>query len=253
MSLAQPPVLADLADRSNALMSSPQHLDGDPLAPHSLSAGELKQLIAAERAGVPFLAYRDELGLLRTSTVPTSERARTLGRRAEMDIAITWDAEVSGIHAEMQCLGGEVTIADDGLSTNGTFVNGSRVVGRARLRDRDLVRVGRTMLAFRSAEQSQVIATIAATSSPNVVKLTEMQRSILVALCRPLQEGATVATPATNQQIASEVYLSVDAVKMHLRNLFAKFRLVDLPQNQKRATLAEHALRQGLVTRRDLA
>jgi hypothetical protein len=39
----------------------------------------------------------------------------------------------------------------------------------------------------------------------------------------------------------------VDAVKTHLRILFHKFGVEHLPQNQKRARLAEMALEFGLV------
>ena len=234
------------------MASRPQD-DGDPLAPHTLSAAELKDLLGAERAGDPFFAYRDELGLLRIFPASPSERPYTLGRGSEMDLAVTWDAEVSGIHAEIQCFGEEVTIIDDGLSTNGTYVNGQRVTGRARLRDRDRIRLGRTALAYRSGSRSQALATIAAKDAPSLLRLTDMHRSVLVALCRPLRDDAAFVTPATNQQIASEVYLSIDAVKMHLRNLFTKFGLGALPQNQKRAKLAEHAMQLGLVTPRDLA
>jgi hypothetical protein len=225
---------------------------GDPLAPHSLSASELKELIAAERLSVPFLAYRDELGTLRMFPVQEGERSFTLGRRSEMDLAIDWDEEVSGIHAELQRYGSEVTIIDDGLSTNGTFVNGQKVVGRSRLRDRDRIRVGRTMLTYRSGEWPGGQTTVAAIDTPGAIKLTETQRDILIALCRPLADGAIVATPATNSQIAAEVCLSVEAVKTHLRSLFAKFEVADLLQGQKRAKLAEYALQHGVVTQRDL-
>jgi ATP/maltotriose-dependent transcriptional regulator MalT len=74
---------------------------------------------------------------------------------------------------------------------------------------------------------------------------------VLIALCRPYRE-ASFATPATNQEIAAEVFLSVDAVKMHLRTLFGKFQLAELPQNQKRATLVERALQFGVISHRDL-
>ena len=40
---------------------------------------------------------------------------------------------------------------------------------------------------------------------------------------------------------------------MHLRTLFAKFELSDLPQNQKRARLAECVLQNGIVLQRELA
>jgi hypothetical protein len=40
---------------------------------------------------------------------------------------------------------------------------------------------------------------------------------------------------------------------MHLRTLYAMFGLADLPQNEKRARLAECVLELGLVTQRDIA
>jgi DNA-binding NarL/FixJ family response regulator len=74
---------------------------------------------------------------------------------------------------------------------------------------------------------------------------------VLVALCRPYKD-TELATPATNQQIADELYLSVDAVKAHLRTLFGYFSVEHLPQNQKRSYLAMRALQDGVVARRDL-
>ena len=73
--------------------------------------------------------------------------------------------------------------------------------------------------------------------------LTETQRRIVDALSRPLRDSGPYASPATNQQIADEVFLSVDAVKGHLRALYAKVGIDELPQNRKRARLAELAIR----------
>jgi hypothetical protein len=227
----------------------------DPLARHSLSAAELKQLLAAERAGGAFLAFRDEQGTLRSYAVDGAggprETTSTIGRRAEADVSLGWDGEVSGLHAELHHIGGEWAVVDDGLSTNGTYVNGERISGRQRLRDGDRIRVGRTVLAYRAAQATIVDQTVAARDLPKI-ELTDAQRRVLVALCRPYRDG-NFATPATNQQIAAEIFLSVDAVKMHLRSLFAKFQLSDLPQNRKRATLAEQALQFGVISPRDLA
>jgi pSer/pThr/pTyr-binding forkhead associated (FHA) protein len=227
----------------------------DPLARHSLSAAELKQLLAAERAGGAFLAFRDEQGVLQSYAVDGADGPReatsTIGRRAEADVSLAWDGEVSGLHAELHHIGGEWTVVDDGLSTNGTYVNGERISGRQRLRDEDRIRVGRTVLAYRAAQATLVDRTVAARDLPKI-DLTDAQRRVLVALCRPYGDGS-FATPATNQQIAEEIFLSVDAVKMHLRSLFAKFQLSELPQNQKRATLAERALQFGVISPRDLA
>ena len=72
------------------------------------------------------------------------------------------------------------------------------------------------------------------------------------ALCRPYKDGTAFASPATNQQIAEELFLSVDAVKTHLRVLFAKFGIEQLPQNQKRIRLVERAFYSGLISERDL-
>ena len=210
---------------------------------------------AAERAGDAFLAFRDQQGLLRLFVARAREQSRdatsTIGRRAETDLSLAWDSEVSGLHAELHHLGGEWAIVDDGLSTNGTYLNGQRVAGRQRLRDGDRIRVGRTVLAYRAAQAALVQETVSAGEMP-VIELTDSQRRVLVALCRPLRESG-FATPATNQQIADEVFLSVDAVKMHLRTLFGKFKLGELPQNQKRAHLAEQALQFGVISHRDLA
>jgi predicted component of type VI protein secretion system len=232
-------------------MSAQPPKDGDPLARHSLSASELKELLAAERVGEAFLAYRDEQSQLRFFAANAQQATSTVGRRTETDLPLTWDSEVSGLHAELHYLGGEWTILDDGLSTNGTYVNGQRITGRQRLRDGDRIRIGRTVLAYRAAQATLVGETVAAGERPEL-QLTDTQRRVLVALCRPYRDGA-YATPATNQQIAGEVFLSVDAVKMHLRSLFGKFGLGELPQNQKRATLAEHALQFGVISHRDLA
>jgi hypothetical protein len=77
------------------------------------------------------------------------------------------------------------------------------------------------------------------------LQLTDTQHRILKALCRPVGGGSGFAPPATNQEIAEEVFLSVDAVKAHLRTLYRKYGIEDLPHNQKRARLAELFLEGG--------
>jgi len=74
---------------------------------------------------------------------------------------------------------------------------------------------------------------------------------VLVALCRPLSDGAA-RHPATNKAIAAELSLSVDAVKTHLRRLAVVLEVDDMPQNRKRTELAWKALETGVVTARDL-
>lgn len=224
----------------------------DPVAPHVSTPKEIKALVVAEREGVPFLAYRDGAGALQTFVLAADDAPLLIGRRQGADLQLAWDAETSGVHAELQCLGGEWTVVDDGLSTNGTFVNARRVTGRQRLRDGDRLRVGATVIAFNAAVGTPAAATNIGERYPQVDELSETQRRVLIALCRhQLTEGAFHA-PASNQEIATAVFLSVDAVKTNLRSMFGKYGLDELPQNQKRAALAELALRVGLVSSHDL-
>lgn len=138
----------------------------DPVAPHALSPRELKEVLAAERAGEPFLAFRDGEGCLRLFVLGADGQTRTVGRRSEMDLPLLWDSEVSGLHAELQCFKGEWMLLDDGLSTNGTYVNRQRVSARRRLRDGDRIRLGRTVLAYNAAQQQPAGKTVTAGAPP---------------------------------------------------------------------------------------
>jgi len=182
------------------------------------------------------------------------ERERlVVGRAAASDIALGWDVQVSRAHAELVRSGGEWTIVDDGLSRNGTWVNGERLSGRRRLTDGDVLRVGATSLTFHAigAEAGAPAGTVDAGQSAPGDTLTPSQRRVLVALCRPYRNGR-YAAPASNPEIAKELYLSVEAIRTTMRSLFAAFGIADLPQNQKRAALAEQALRTGVVRREEL-
>jgi hypothetical protein len=86
-----------------------------------------------------------------------------------------------------------------------------------------------------------------AADPPTDVLLTDTQARILAALCRPISEGNHFATPATNEEIADAVFLSVDAVKGHLRTLYRKFGIEDLPPGERRARLVELAVAGGYV------
>jgi pSer/pThr/pTyr-binding forkhead associated (FHA) protein len=214
-----------------------------PLDPHASTATDLKARIEAERRGTPFVVYRDGDG--KQALVELSGQELTVGRRPDNDVALPWDQEVSRLHAELQRIRGDWTVVDDGLSRNGTFVNGERIRGRHRLRDGDRLCFGETVVVYCAPSESDSQSTLVV-SSPAAVELSDTQRRVLVALCRPLVESA-FATPATNREIADRLFLSVDAVKAHLRVLFDRFGLQDLPQNQKRASLAATVLLNGIV------
>jgi pSer/pThr/pTyr-binding forkhead associated (FHA) protein len=215
------------------------------------SAPELKAQIEAERAGSPFLVYRDGDGQQQIVAVaPDSSPELWVGRGEAADLMLGWDEEVSSLHAQIVVIRDECTLIDDGLSRNGSFVNEERVHGRHRLRDGDVLRFGRTQVLFRRPGV-RTTETAIATGSGTAALITPAQRSVLTALCRPYKDGG-FAVPATNRQIAAELHLGPDAVKGHMRALFEALGVGDLPQNQKRAALAEQALQSGVVGRRDL-
>jgi hypothetical protein len=223
------------------------------LGPHSASAGELKERLEAERRGTPFLVLRDGGGVQRLIPLERHRAPVTIGRSEECDVRIEGDDQISRVHAELQCVGGDWTLSDGGLSRNGSFVNGERVQERRRLDDGDTMRFGRTAVAYRRpAASAGGGTTVLAWDLPGPGQLSEAQRAVLRALCRPFAVGTTYARPATNAQIAEELVLSLDAIKGHLRNLFNKFDLGDLPQNEKRLRLAERALTSGAVTLAEL-
>jgi pSer/pThr/pTyr-binding forkhead associated (FHA) protein len=213
---------------------------------------ELKAQLESERAGLPFLIYRDGAGRQQILTLSPERERVTVGRDSSSDIWIDWDTEVSRLHAELARIGQDWTISDDGLSRNGTHLNGERVSGRRRLHDGDVVRFGHTTAVFRAPLKADLTETVVAADVPDRASLSEAQRRVLLALCRPFKEASGYVTPATNQQIAAELFLSVDAVKTHLRALFGKFGIEQLPQNQKRVRLVELALKSGVISPRDL-
>jgi pSer/pThr/pTyr-binding forkhead associated (FHA) protein len=213
---------------------------------------EIAARLEAERDGQAHLVLRDGDGMQVVLPLDAAERRVTIGRGEGSDLQVHWDRDVSRAHAELEQIGGVWAISDEGLSRNGTFVNGDRVSSRQRLRDGDLVRVGSTAIVFRDPKSAGFSDTRIGAPELEPPRLSEAQRRVLLALCRPYKQPGPFTTPATNQQIAGDLFLSVEAVKTHLRALFAKFSVEDLPQNQKRARLIERAFQTGLVSERDL-
>jgi hypothetical protein len=222
-----------------------------PYALHRATPAELKDRLAAERRGCPFLLYRDGDDGQRIVDLGGAPERLTIGRSRTNGLVVDWDAEVSRVHATLERLGEEWTLVDDGRSRNGTFLGGERIHGRTRLNDGDAIGVGRTVIVFRGSVGNQTLLT-----APSALRarppVSEAQRRVLVALCRPYGERE-FAVPASNRQIADELVIGLETVKTHMRALFDAFALGDFPQHQKRAALAQRALELGLVTPRDLA
>jgi hypothetical protein len=217
---------------------------------HTGSPSELKERLEAERRGEPFLVYRDGDGVQCIFVLAASARL-TVGRRPENELALPFDANVSGVHAAFERAGGAWTIVDDGLSRNGSYLNGERIFGHRRLRDGDLLRLGATVLVYRAPGEDPYPTAVLDTAG-TAPALSATQRRVLVALCRPCKGAVGPSAPASNREIADELHLSVEAVKAHLRALFAKFSIPDLPHNRKRLRLVAEAFSTGAISPREL-
>jgi hypothetical protein len=69
------------------------------------------------------------------------------GRDASSDVRLPADGYASGRHARF-VRGEETDVVEDLNSTNGTFVNGERLVGSRPLRDGDRITLGQTQLRY---------------------------------------------------------------------------------------------------------
>lgn len=212
-------------------------------------ARALRARLAAEAGSAAFLLRTDAEGA--QHVVPLPGQRATVGRGAANALDLEGDPGVSRLHAALERLGADWVLADDGLSRNGSWVDGERVVGRRRLVDGARLRFGDTEVTFRDPAPDPRGAT-AVDDRAAPPALSAAQRAVLVALCRPFRDGGSYARPATNREIGEEVHLGVEAVKGHLRALFGKLAVGDVPQNEKRLRLVERAFATGAIGRGDL-
>lgn len=212
------------------------------------TGSELKMVMDREREGGDFALLRDDGGDLRLIDLDRQGDQLSIGRDASSAIPLTWDREVSRLHARLSRVGDAWVVEDDGLSRNGTYLNGERLAGSARLKDRDVLRLGNVTVSYRSAaggSRSETL-TSAETAAPEI---SAAEAKVLQALARPWAEGHGLTAPASNGEIAEELVLSVHTVKSHMRRLFEKFGLDQVPQSRKRAALVEAAFRAGVIGR----
>jgi DNA-binding NarL/FixJ family response regulator len=132
----------------------------------------------------------------------------------------------------------------DELSQNGSYVNGDRVNKRVRLEHKDVMCFGSTRITFQDRSSAEQMDSTARVSEETWAPMTARDRDVLRALCRPLVDDSS-ALPASNEDIAEEVALSVDSVKARLRVQYERYGLVDLRQGEKRVRLARLLLSNG--------
>jgi hypothetical protein len=178
--------------------------------------------------------------------VDLSHDRMTIGKGADNKISLSGDPTVSRLHAVIDHFDTGWCVSDLG-SSNGTYLNGERIWSAQRLRNGDEIRVGRTRLLFRDADDVAWTVTETDEAAP---RLTPRERDVLVVLCRPLLARDQFTEPSSIKEIAAELVVSDAAVKQHLLNLYDKFGLGGA--DHRRTRLANEAIRRGAVRLADL-
>jgi predicted component of type VI protein secretion system len=109
---------------------------------------EPPEIAEARRRGEPFLSYLDAHDRVQCLSLVDTWKRASIGRGPSADLGLPWDSEVSRVHAELIRVADDWTVVDDGLSENGTFLNGDRIERRRRLRDGDELRCGSTVVTY---------------------------------------------------------------------------------------------------------
>lgn len=168
----------------------------------------------------------------------------TVGRLETNGVELSGDAQVSRLHAVLECFSAGWCIRDLD-SSNGTFVNGQRIAGARVLHPGDEIRVGSTRLLFRSASTvPRARETLGALPAP---QLTPRERDVLLSLFLTPASGEAFAEPASTREMAKALSVSEAAVKQHLLRLYDKFEIYGEGE-RRRTRLANEAVRRGVVS-----
>jgi pSer/pThr/pTyr-binding forkhead associated (FHA) protein len=170
---------------------------------------------------------------------------QTIGRSAGCEVVVD-DEKVSRSHALLEKVGDSWCIRDLS-SSNGTFVNGTRIAADRPLLANEEIRVGDTRIVFR-ATGSQTDRRTVISADQVAPMLTAREQDVLDALCAPLLSTDPFPEPATTKTIAAGLFVSEAAVRQHLLRLYDKFAIHD-DDDRRRSRLAKEAIRMGAVSR----
>lgn len=172
----------------------------------------------------------------------------TVGRADTNDVVITDDPEISRVHAAVEWVAHGWCVRDLD-SSNGTFLNGSRLRGDKPLNGFDEVRVGRTRLLLSARERGD--AADHTDAPPPAPLLTAREREVLLAMLAPFVAASGVGALATPGEVAAALSITEAGVRQHLAVLYRKFAIDDT-SGRRPVRLANEAMRRGAVTLDDL-
>ncbi|GAF48601.1 FHA domain-containing protein [Rhodococcus wratislaviensis] len=165
------------------------------------------------------LCYTDGEGRERQLTLSADIRRVTVGRSHRSGLALTWDRTVSRLHAAIEWIGTGWSVIDDGLSRNGTFVNGERLAGRRRLRSGDIIQIGVTAVTFAGQHHPgpgtpQVRAFIAALAKHRLIFDEDVALAYLSALDGAASENNQFRY--TDERLEQEAHDLADRVRQSM-------------------------------------
>jgi predicted component of type VI protein secretion system len=166
-----------------------------------------------------------------------------VGRAPEADVQLD-DEAVSWNHLEIERRG-EVLMATDLDSRNGTVLNGEPLDRPRRLRDGDTLIVGGTRLEISLGPTPAGGATVP--SAGPTVALSEEERATAVALAAPYRsEGAFAGRPATRAEIAAALSVSERTAQRRLDALAAKLGIAGDAGRDRPRQIAARVIELGL-------
>ncbi|WP_369252203.1 FHA domain-containing protein [Geodermatophilus amargosae] len=175
----------------------------------ALPAGTADGAVAVERPLEPGPEHRVQVGgdggpelLLRyaaparrpgATAAPAAERAVVIGRDARCDLVVADDPMVSRRHAAIDVTGpGTASVRDLG-SSNGTYVNGSRVSGAAALTAGDAIGVGSTTIRWDGRAAVLPVRQAATFSARHLAVATRSGKRLLDDVSFTVRTGQLVA------------------------------------------------------------
>jgi phosphoserine phosphatase RsbU/P len=176
-------------------------------------------------------------------SVPLSGERTVVGRSPEADVQLE-DEAVSWNHLEIERRG-EVLMATDLDSSNGTALNGEPLERPRRLRDGDTLIVGAHRLEVSTGSVTPVGATVP--SGEPSVGLSEEERATATALVAPYRsEGAFAGRPATRAEIAAALHVSERTAQRRLDALAAKLDITGDAGRDRPRQIAARVIELGL-------
>jgi DNA-binding SARP family transcriptional activator len=172
----------------------------------------------------------------------------TVGKAEGNDLVVTEDPTVSRVHALFERCGAGWVVRDLG-SRNGTFLNGRRVAEAQVLRSGDTIRLGHTSLVFQAPDDAAEATQTATSFTPPPV--SDEDRSLLAALCRPLLMAHALSGSTDLSMLASELGEDEAAVSSRLATLAATLGVASGHGPRGLDALAAAAVNQGVVTPAD--